>query len=99
MKTFVFLGSFSQVLSETPGESIKLTRFGQRVELSDDAAEQTRHPRGLPVIPAEDFDALGFTADDLRKFGAAQSHENAPAEFLQKKMLALQALHEYRGGE
>lgn len=78
---------------------MKLTRFGQRVELPEDIGEQTKHRRGLPCIPAEEFDKLGFTADELRKYGVAASHENAPADFLEKKQQALQILHDLRGGE
>lgn len=95
MTTFVFLGAYSEVL----GAGIKLTRFGQRVELPEELAAETKHPRGLPCVPVEAFDAIGFTPEELKKFGAAQSHENAPPEFLEKKRLALQILHEYRGGE
>ncbi len=95
MTTFVFLGAYSEVL----GAGIKLTRFGQRVELPPELAEQTSHPRGLPCIPAADFDALGFTPEELRKFGPAASHEHATAEFLAKKSAALEILHSIRGGE
>lgn len=89
--TFVFLGTYA--LFEG------LNRFGQRIELSPEAAKETKHPRGLPAIPAEEFDALGFSPEELRKFGPAETHANAPAEFLEKKKRALELLHVIRGGE
>ena len=95
MTTFVFLGAYSEVL----GAGIKLTRFGQRVELPPDVAEETKVAGGLPCIPAEQFDTAGFTAAELQKYGPAASHENAPPEFLAKKAQALEILHKLRGGE
>ena len=95
MRSFVFLGAYSEVL----GAGIKLTRFGQRVELPPEIAEETKHPRGLPCIPAEQFDAIGFTAEELRKYGAAAAQENAPPEFWERKAKALAMLHTMRGGE
>ena len=94
MKSFVFLGAFSEVL----GAGIKLTRFGQRVELPPDIAAETKRGGGLIAIPADRFDALGFTPDELQKFGPAATHANAPAEFLAKKRKALEILHEIRSG-
>src|SRR5690349_17634485 len=76
--TYVFIGAFSQA----PDSNIKLTRFGQRVELPADIAADTTHPRGLPCIPAEAFDKLGFTEAELKKYGVSDTHEKAPAEFL-----------------
>lgn len=52
--TYVFLGSFAEVI----GAGIKLTRFGQRVELPPDVAEQTKRKGGLIAIPAAEFDAI-----------------------------------------
>lgn len=91
--TFVFVGAYSEVL----GAGIRLTRFGERVELPDQIAESVGHPRGLPCIPAADFDGINFTADELRKYGAAATHPNASAEFLAKKARALQILATLRG--
>ena len=95
MTTFVFLGAYSEVL----GAGIKLTRFGQRVDLPPEIADETKVAGGLPCIPAEQFDALGFTPDELRKYCPVAAHENAPPEFLAKKAQALQILHALRGSE
>lgn len=79
--TFVFLGT----VSEAPDAGIKLTRFGQRVELPPVLAEETAHDGGLPCIPAEDFDPLmeACKVDKpmLKKFGPTASHPNSPAAF------------------
>ena len=93
--TFVFLGAHSEVL----GAGIKLTRFGERVELPPEIADETKVAGGLPCIPADQFDAIGFTADELRKYGPTAAHGSAPPEFLAKKVQALQILHAIRGGE
>lgn len=74
--TYVFVGSYS----EAP--NIKLTRFGQRVELPPELAEETAHDGGLPCIPAEAFDALlkdtGIDDKALAKWGAAALSGNTP---------------------
>jgi hypothetical protein len=95
MTTYVFLGAFSEVL----GAGIKLTRFGQRVELPSEIADETKLRGGLPCIPADQFDAIGFTPEELRKYGPAAAQENAPADFAAKKQQALEILHAIRGGE
>ena len=46
MTTFVFLGAYSEVL----GAGIKLTRFGQRVELPPEFADETKVAGGLPSL-------------------------------------------------
>lgn len=106
--TFVFLGSISEV--HAPGTAgIKLTRFGQRIDLPEELAEQTKMHGGLPCIPAEQFDGLGFTPAELKKYALAASHDRheiapdgrllvfkAPDEFLEKKRQALTILHEIR---
>jgi hypothetical protein len=93
--TYVFLGSISEVIEA----GIKLTRSGQRVDLSSEMAEATKHPRGLPCIPAEQFDALGITEAELKRYPVPEARENAPAEFKAKWAQALEILHANRGGE
>jgi len=97
MTSFVFLGAYSEV----PNGGIRLTRFGQRVELPPELAESTKHPRGLPCIPAVDFDAIQppFTPEELRKYGALATHETAPKEFLEKKRKARDILAKHRAGD
>lgn len=93
--TFVFLGTVSEVW----GHGIKLTRFGERVELPEDVAAETKIHGGLPCITAEDFDAIGFTADELKRYSVSATHDAAPLSFREKKAEALEILHTQRGGE
>lgn len=98
--TFVHVGSLSQTLS---GIGVKLTKFGERIELSPELAESCAQEGGLICIPAEDFDAIFNGPDDvalLKKYASVQTHASAPPEFLEKKQSALARLHEIRyGGE
>lgn len=91
--TFVFLGAYSEVL----GANLKLTRFGQRVDLPAEIADDTRRDGGLICIPAEAFDALGFTQAELDAYPTPASHANA--EFQDKKRRALDILHELRSAK
>jgi hypothetical protein len=96
--TYRFVGSNSDI-----GDSIRLIRFGQSVELSD---EQARNAvlGGCALVPDEAFTEIGFTNAELSSFASVGSHERAPAEFIDKKRRALMAAHELRerfegGGE
>jgi len=95
-ETFVFLGT----ISEVPAARIKLTQFGQRVELTADLAEGTKEDGGLLCIPASDFDPLveecGVNAKTLAKFGKAAAQANAPKEFMELVARARQILHDRR---
>ena len=87
--TFVFV---SRSISEVLGAGIKLTRYGQRIELPPELAEETKHRRGLPCIPAADFDALKFTDAELK----SARWENPMPSFLEKERQALEILHSLR---
>lgn len=97
-QTFVFIGSLSETMAVGKGapRSVRLTEYGQRVELDDQIAAECDEAGGLVAIPAADFDALGFDPKDLKKFKKVSSHERAPAEFLEKKRQAAMILHERR---
>jgi hypothetical protein len=90
--TFVFV---SRSVSEVLGAGIKLSRFGQRVELASPFAEETKLHGGLPCIPAEEFDAINFTDAELK----SAKWENPMPSFLEKEKQALAVLHKIRGGE
>jgi hypothetical protein len=85
--TFRFLGSESLI-----GDSIRLNRWGQSVDLSEPQAVNAILG-GCALLDAETFDALGFEKQDLDKFAGIASHGRAPAEFLEKKKAALVAAH------
>lgn len=89
--TYVFLGTYTEIYGHA-----RLTDFGQRVDLPEEIAKDAI-AGDCAMIPAEEFDAIGFTPDELRKFAKASSHGNAPAEFLEKKKQALVKFHELRG--
>ena len=88
--TYRFLGSASDI-----GESIRLSRFGQSVELPDELA-RVAVLGGCALLPESEFLSVGFTTRELESFGSVASHERAPAEFLDKKRRALVAAHEWR---
>jgi hypothetical protein len=50
---------------------------------------------GAHILPKAGFDAIGFTADDL-KFSNARLQAHAPAAFHTKHEAARLAVHEYR---
>jgi hypothetical protein len=95
--TFRFVGNASDI-----GEGIRLTNFGQAVELSDELAREAALG-GCALVPDAEFQAIGFTDKELVAYASAGSHERAPADFLEKKKSALIAAHELRvrieGGE
>jgi hypothetical protein len=74
---------------------VQFRSFGQAAELS---AEQARDLSvgGAAIVPAAEFDALGVTPEELRKFGAFGALEFAPAEFQQKRGAAIAAAEKFR---
>ena len=88
--TFRFLGSESLI-----GDSIKLNRWGQSIDLSEPQAVNAILG-GCTLLDGAAFDALGFEKQDLDKFAGVASHGRASAEFLEKKKAALTAAHELR---
>jgi len=88
--TYYFVGSNSDI-----GESIRLIRFGQAVELSDELAREAVLG-GCALVADADFQEIGFTLKELETFGSVGSHERAPAEFIEKKKRALVAVHNLR---
>jgi hypothetical protein len=88
--TYYFVGSNSDI-----GESIRLIRFGQTVELSDKLAREAVLG-GCALVAEADFQEIGFTPKELETFGAVGSHERAPTEFIEKKKRVLIAAHDLR---
>jgi hypothetical protein len=92
MAIYRFVGDSADVYNP----SYAFRRFGQKADLDDAQAQQLVAKRRLPLIPEAEFDAIGFTDDELAKYPSAISHMNAPAEFQRKKKTALIALEEFR---
>ena len=88
--TFRFLGSESLV-----GDSIRLNRFGQSVELTESQAANAILG-GCPLVDDETFCQIGFAREDVERFASSGSHGRAPAEFIVKKRSALLAAHALR---
>ena len=88
--TFRFLGSESLV-----GDSIRLNRFGQSVELTELQAANAILG-GCALVDDETFGQIGFAREDVERFASSGSHGRAPAEFLEKKKDALLAAHALR---
>lgn len=79
----------------------RLREFGASVELPEDLACGLIAPpdnpdKGTPLLPAAEFDAIGFTPDELRRYQWPATHADAPEEFHEKKRAALDALHKFR---
>jgi hypothetical protein len=75
--------------------SLTFDHLGQEFEMeSEEALDLARG--GFPILPNEEFSALGFTPKELEEFPSAVSHEDAPKEFQEKKAAMLLALYEFR---
>jgi len=62
MSSYRFVGSYQHIF-DTPFE---LKRFGQLIEMPDDLARKSVSD-GAQLIPPADFDAIGFTAEELKR--------------------------------
>lgn len=70
-------------------------RFGQKADM-DDACARQHCLKGVQLIPEAEFDAIGFTDDELKLYPSGISHMGAPDDFKRKKKTALVALHAFR---
>jgi hypothetical protein len=70
-------------------------RFGQKADIEDACARQ-HCLKGVQLIPEAEFEAIGFTEDELKLYPSAISHTGATADFKRKKKTALVALHAFR---
>lgn len=62
----------------------RLSRLGDVVELSDEEHACVCGETGLPVVPDEDFETVGFTAEEIKKHGTFGGRVNAPGGFWSK---------------
>lgn len=51
---------------------------------------------GAALLPAESYDEIGFTADELKNYPNARAQASAPVAMQQKLLAARIALHDYR---
>ena len=74
-----------------------LKTLGQAVEL--DAALHPDHPAQiLALLPAAEFDKIGFTPEELTKYSRQHARGGAPEEFNAKLQRCNQRLAELRSG-
>jgi len=94
MNTFYFLGAHSAISGH--GYAHTLTKFGQSVELTDEqAANHAFH--GATLVPASEFEAVGFTAEELEMNSDLLAHDDtADEEFVEKRATAFAAANAYR---
>ena len=90
MNQYVFVGLECEI-----GDIARLDRFGQSIELADGMAANVAKGNGA-IIPAEDFGAIGFTADELKLYAMPVTRQNAPDETRAKFLAAAVAFHRYR---
>jgi hypothetical protein len=88
---YVFCGSAPSQMRGV----FEMKAFGQQIELTDDQARDASIG-GSAICPEDEFDRLGFTAEELRKYGPFGTHPNAPAEWQEKRRAALVACHMFR---
>lgn len=90
MKAYRFVGS-ACVIHGT-GE---FSKFGQRVELPEAVAD-TVILGGGAFVPEDEFEALGFTTDELKNYQFPGQQANAPLSFHEKKTAAILAFQTRR---
>jgi hypothetical protein len=83
-------GTFAIVDTPHKGEIL-----GQQLDLSEDLAKSVILGGGH-ILPKEDFDALGFTKDEVAKYSNARLQMNAPDSFKTKHAAAQKAVWEHR---
>lgn len=77
-ETYRFVGAESTV------GDVQLKRFGQKIELTEEEAHNAILG-GAAVIPDAEFEALGFTDQELAKFPHVGQQVLAPVAFKDKK--------------
>jgi hypothetical protein len=80
---FKYFGSSTQI-----GDSISLNHLGQVVILEEEVARDLAKNGNVSILPADVFDQIGFTAEELKQYPQPADTENAPATFLYKRDLA-----------
>lgn len=88
--------TFRNVGSETDIGHAELRKLGQPVEL-DEALALEALRGGACVLPAAEFEAIGFTEDELRKYATPGAQIKAPPEFKDKLKAAWLAADKLRG--
>lgn len=81
MAQFRYVGGAQAEIWDSP---FVFKAYGQLVEMPDDVAQKAMEGR-IALVPAKEFDSLGHTQDELKKFSRFESHRLATPEFLTKR--------------
>jgi hypothetical protein len=94
-KQYRFIGSAPAQILDT---SYAFTRYGQLVEMPKELYLQVKER--IALIPAAEFDRLGHTAEEMKKYGrpsregqAFPGHDALDPEFEEKRNQAFQIFH------
>lgn len=79
-----FVGGSEAHIMDTP---FTFRFFGQLAEIPADVAKAAQLGR-IPLIPVEDFERIGFTPDELKRYQRFESHDAATEAFIQKRSQA-----------
>lgn len=82
MATYIFVGGSDSMCGGTA-----MKTFGQAIDLTQEQADQAMRG-GCALLPADQFKALGFTPEELKKYPTAGFQSNAPKPFLEKRQNA-----------
>jgi hypothetical protein len=94
MAQYIFLGSHTAISG--PGYEYTLTRFGEACELPE-AAAHNHAAHGARILPAADFERIGFTKEELEINSDLLAHDDtADEEFLVKRKAAFDAADHFR---
>ena len=98
MSLYVFVGATAMIWADTNNNTPSTTfdHFGQTVDLDDVFVHEKVRHEGLQLLPKSDFDALQFTADELKKYPTRDRQMDAPAQCKQKFAAADTAFKHYR---
>ncbi|MFN3323418.1 MAG: hypothetical protein ACK5AZ_07980 [Bryobacteraceae bacterium] len=83
MNTYRFVGSYCEI----DNGRIKLERFGQRIELPENVAETIIRGGGA-ILPEAEFNAIGFTEQELELYAYPGQQATAPGAFQRKRAKA-----------
>jgi len=94
MAKYHYLGAHCAISGD--GYAHVLTQFGQPVELPEAAAEN-HAIHGARLVPAADFEAVGFTSEELEQNSDLFVHHlTADEAFLEKRKAAWDAADRFR---
>ncbi len=86
--TYRFLGAHAEIGGQVA------ERFGQPIDMPEDLYLEIRHK--IPLLPEEDFAALGFSEGELQKYSLPRTWATAPQEFQDKKEAAVSLWYQNR---